>query len=69
MTDWCSCNKLREAEAALTRACEEIVGMCGTCPADQFGWDLEECADECRSTVNYTECWSKAFIRKARRDA
>ena len=66
MTLDCTCNRLKEAEAALKMACEEIAGMCGTCPADQFGWEVvycENCSDD------YAECWIKAFIRKARRDA
>lgn len=67
MTLDCTCNRLKEAEAALKMACEKISDMCGTCPAAWFGWDLEECADEC--TDNYAECWRKALIRKARREA
>ena len=67
MNEWCSCNRLREAEAALTRACEELVEAFGTCPSDKFGWDLEECGNSCQD--EYVECWRKALIRKARRNA
>lgn len=66
MTLDCTCNRLKEAEAALKMACEEIAGMCGTCPFDQYGWE-GDCYENCRN--DHAECWRKALIRKARRDA
>ena len=66
MNDWCSCNRLREAEAALKMACEEIADRSGACPSYAYGWEVEECAESCRN--DHAECWRKALIRKARRD-
>ena len=67
MTEWCSCNKLKEAEAALKMACEEIAGRDLSCPFNTYGWSLPECVDDCRD--EYAECWRKAFIRKERRES
>lgn len=67
MSEWCSCNKLKEAQAALMMACKELEGAFGTCPADQFGWELPRCETDCRD--NSAECWREVFLRKARREA
>ena len=67
MTDWCTCNKLRETEAALMMACKELEDAIGTCPAVKFGWELPRCETDCHD--DYAECWREAFVRRARRDA
>ena len=67
MTLDCTCNRLREAEAALLMACKELEGAFGSCPADLFGWELPRCETDCND--DYIECWREAFIHRARRDA
>lgn len=74
MSDWCSCNPLKEAQKKaaslvgvassynrmLREACKMIADMSGTCPYDHLDHQPRNCDSECGD--DYAECWLLYFL-------
>lgn len=68
MSEWCSCNKLKEAqreimrtENALYEACKGVADLFGDCPKSQFDYEFNYCETSCSNETDVATCWMDYF--------